>query len=333
MNIVLILLIMVYIPSGDEAFKNAESQFVTKCFEPYMYISSCSLHQDRNEWVIKYRFDQPIDPTELDINISGYMSNSTSDQHTIPRFYKVEPLHKNYIYRDSVGSDDPSKQCSELLEYKVQNKDLIITLTHKHAWHDHIPLLGLRHIKIKNGLYHYFGILDLRNESKYIPAGLDYNAAKEAFDIWNKKENIAYFNSDSDYLREIFGEYFNWNYLRFPEIPVKPSEYNKYKLSFWYKVLKKSDGQFNLRFDEYQQDSTISSWSVKNNSKITLKQTSEWIYYSSIITLNKDTNAVAISFNFYESEFGEAWVKEVDLRSIKKIPGLSGQLIDNEINP
>jgi len=334
-NLLIALSCMMY---SDEAFKNAESAFITQCFEPYMYALSCLSFQDKNEWKIQYKFDQPIDLNSLDIKVSSYVSNSSADGHAKPRFSSVGLTNKySHIIPDN---GNPSRQCDETFDYHVSNNELTITLRHEHCFQEMTPLLGVRRIRIKSGPYTYFGTLDLTVESKYTPAKLDYDSAKEVFDIWNKEKRVMYFNSDSDTLTELFKNVpfsgtVNWNYQRFPEIYLKPSPNNYYKLSFWYKVLKRTDGTFEMLFKEFKEGKSKSSteWSSKNAIKVPLKETSEWIYYSSIIHLNEETNNIALSFQFYDSTFGEAWVKEVELRPINKIPGMSGQIIKSEVHP
>jgi hypothetical protein len=297
-----------------------------------------SVSQDQGAWVVDYqlrhtgRTGMILTPSEVGVNVEGWVSNSRVSSHAVPRLARVtvSGTSAGSATGDVITSADESQRCRERVIVSVWADDgpppetetislvslapgaitrVRLRLEHQHVLYgDYDPLLGVQEVELR------LGSATLRDR---VPLDREHYLAQPKF-VWpeppEERRDTRHFVSAPDSLH-LEAHIPGHQYYRYPERPVRYG--SKMRLQFWYLIAAGTEGECRIRLAQYKD--TPTSWRVLSSGGFeqALETVGRWTKVERIVRAECEATTVALDFRIIsETNVGEMWIDDVSLEPI-----------------
>jgi len=304
-----------------------------------------SARQDQGGWVVDYRIRNEtasgivIVPSELEAKSEGWVSNSRSDGHSVPRLAvaSFRADQKEAGIAEVIRSTDDVPLCRERLSLSIQADDAFVSAS---------PALGkgVDPISLAPGAS---GLLRLRYEHEHAPVGaydpllgertLTLRVGGETFhDVapLDREEYLAQPRQEwpeipedrRDSTRFVSAPHSLHLLADAPErrvhrFPDRPARYgSRMRLSFWYLIAKGTLGECRVRLTQ-SNDRSLRGGGFDEE----LTTVGRWTKVEWLVPIEYDAVSVGLDFRITsEAGVGEMWIDDVALDPIDPGPLAKG---------
>ena len=319
--------------------------------------------QDQGAWIVDYRLRHMsktgmiITPAELAVKVEGWVSNSRVASHTVPRWssLNLSPGGDLSATSEVITAPDETHRCRERLVVSIWTEDqgccksnsrgraetkaevsrppgesmsgllvslapnaivhVCLRLEHQHILYgDYDPLLATRAVTLTLGSAPIRDVVSLDREQYLAQPRFSWAEPLEE----RRDTRHAISKPDSLHLEAHVPGH---QHYRYPERPVRYS--TKMRLRFWYLIAAGTDGECQVRLEQYKE--TPISWRKLNSGSFQqcLKTVGRWIKVERIIQTEPEATTLTLEFNIAsETEVGEMWIDDVSLDPVgSNVPG------------